>query len=167
MHALAEGLKGRSHDPENIRRFYPGSLGQYFSRDSGLVYDSGTPDLKGAKHWRIGWPSHSHLGVNQPATAGRNPRPSGALGWKGSEPMPYALFCHEAKLSKAYPTEADVWKLARQSGLVVDRYRKRKSRSPGRCSTMTTRSGPAERIRRKTRQRTRPKPSARTSSNFI
>jgi hypothetical protein len=34
--------------------------------------------------------------------------------------MPYALFCHEAKLSKAYPTEEDVWKLARQSGLVVD-----------------------------------------------
>ena len=34
--------------------------------------------------------------------------------------MSYALFCHEAKLSKAYPTEADVWKLARQSGLVVD-----------------------------------------------
>jgi hypothetical protein len=34
--------------------------------------------------------------------------------------MPYALFCSEAKLSKAYPTEADVWKLARQSGLVVD-----------------------------------------------
>jgi hypothetical protein len=34
--------------------------------------------------------------------------------------MPYALFCNEARLSKAYPTEADVWKLARQSGLVVD-----------------------------------------------
>jgi hypothetical protein len=34
--------------------------------------------------------------------------------------MPYALFCNEAKLSKAYPTEADVWKLARRSGLVVD-----------------------------------------------
>jgi hypothetical protein len=34
--------------------------------------------------------------------------------------MPYALFCHEAKLSKTYPTESDVWKLARQSGLVVD-----------------------------------------------
>ena len=34
--------------------------------------------------------------------------------------MPYALFCNEAKLSKAYPTEADVWKIARQSGLVVD-----------------------------------------------
>jgi hypothetical protein len=34
--------------------------------------------------------------------------------------MPYALFSSDAKLSKAYPTEADVWKLARQSGLVVD-----------------------------------------------
>jgi hypothetical protein len=34
--------------------------------------------------------------------------------------MPYALFSNDAKLSKAYPTEADVWKLARKSGLVVD-----------------------------------------------
>jgi hypothetical protein len=34
--------------------------------------------------------------------------------------MPYALFCNDAKLSNAYPTEADVWKLARKSGLVVD-----------------------------------------------
>ena len=34
--------------------------------------------------------------------------------------MPYALFSNEAKLSKAYPTEADVWKFARRSGLVVD-----------------------------------------------
>jgi len=34
--------------------------------------------------------------------------------------MPYALFCNDAKLSKAYPTEADVWRLARKSGLVVD-----------------------------------------------
>ena len=34
--------------------------------------------------------------------------------------MPYALFCHDAKLSKTYPTEADVWKRARQSGLLVD-----------------------------------------------
>jgi hypothetical protein len=34
--------------------------------------------------------------------------------------MPYALFCNEARLSKTYPTEADVWQLARQSGLVVD-----------------------------------------------
>jgi hypothetical protein len=34
--------------------------------------------------------------------------------------MPYALFSNEAKLSKAYPTEADVWEHARLSGLVVD-----------------------------------------------
>ena len=34
--------------------------------------------------------------------------------------MPYALFSNDAKLSKAYPTEADVWKVAQKSGLVVD-----------------------------------------------
>ena len=34
--------------------------------------------------------------------------------------MPYALFCNETRLSKTHPTEADVWKLARHSGLVVD-----------------------------------------------
>ncbi|QDW39411.1 hypothetical protein FFI89_021075 [Bradyrhizobium sp. KBS0727] len=34
--------------------------------------------------------------------------------------MPYALFCNDAKLSKAYPTEADVWRVALKSGLVVD-----------------------------------------------
>src|ERR1700737_3734454 len=34
--------------------------------------------------------------------------------------MPHALFCNDAKLSKAYPTEADVWKEATRSGLVVD-----------------------------------------------
>jgi hypothetical protein len=40
MHLLAGGFEGRSHDGENIRRFYPGSLGDYFFGDSGLVYDS-------------------------------------------------------------------------------------------------------------------------------
>jgi hypothetical protein len=34
--------------------------------------------------------------------------------------MPYALFCKEAQISKAYPSESDVWKLAQRSGLVVD-----------------------------------------------
>ncbi len=34
--------------------------------------------------------------------------------------MPYALFCHEAQISKAYPSETDVWKIAQNSGLVVD-----------------------------------------------
>ena len=38
----------------------------------------------------------------------------------GARRMPYAMFCQDAKLSKTYPTEADVWKLAQQSGLVVD-----------------------------------------------
>ena len=44
--------------------------------------------------------------------------------------MPYALFCNDAKLSKAYPTEADVWKLARQSGLVVDAASEEEKPSP-------------------------------------
>jgi hypothetical protein len=34
--------------------------------------------------------------------------------------MPYALFSKDAKLSKTYPTAADVWKQARKCGLVVD-----------------------------------------------
>jgi len=34
--------------------------------------------------------------------------------------MPYALFSNDTKLSKAYPTEAEVWKQARRSGLVID-----------------------------------------------
>ena len=34
--------------------------------------------------------------------------------------MPYALFSNDARLSKVYPTEADVWKVARASGLVAD-----------------------------------------------
>lgn len=44
--------------------------------------------------------------------------------------MPYALFCNEARLSKAYPTEADVWRLARQSGLVVDAVSEAKKAGP-------------------------------------
>lgn len=34
--------------------------------------------------------------------------------------MPFALFCNDAQISKAYPSEADVWKVAQKSGLVVD-----------------------------------------------
>jgi hypothetical protein len=33
---------------------------------------------------------------------------------------PMRCFATRPRLSKTYPTEADVWKLARQSGLVVD-----------------------------------------------
>jgi hypothetical protein len=45
--------------------------------------------------------------------------------------MPYALFCNEAKLSNAYPTEADVWKLARKSGLVVEAVSGEDAPAPG------------------------------------
>ena len=34
--------------------------------------------------------------------------------------MTYALFSEDSKLSKAYPSEADVWKVARDNGLVTD-----------------------------------------------
>jgi hypothetical protein len=62
-----------------------------------------------------------HLGVNRRGTAGLKPYPIRGVGLVyGGIPMPYALFSNDAKLSKAYPTEADVWKHARQSGLVVD-----------------------------------------------
>ena len=35
--------------------------------------------------------------------------------------MPYAIFDKDTKLSKAYPTEAEVWKHAKETGLIVDR----------------------------------------------
>lgn len=79
--------------------------------------------------------------------------------------MPYALFSNEARLSKTYPTEADVWKLARRSGLVVDWPRMRKNRRPGRCSTMTMKSEPAAQNHRKTPPGTRLKPNARPNLN--
>ena len=34
--------------------------------------------------------------------------------------MPYALFCDDAKVSKSYPSQADVWEHARDSGLVIE-----------------------------------------------
>ncbi|WKA26553.1 hypothetical protein [Bradyrhizobium roseum] len=44
--------------------------------------------------------------------------------------MPYALFSNDAKLSKAYPTAADVWAIARKSGLVVDVVSPRHKQGP-------------------------------------
>ncbi len=44
--------------------------------------------------------------------------------------MPYALFSNDAKLSKAYPTEADVWKEAEKSGLVVDTISEEEKAAP-------------------------------------
>jgi len=40
MHPLAGALQNESHGPQNIERFWQASLGDYFSGDSGLVYDS-------------------------------------------------------------------------------------------------------------------------------
>ena len=44
--------------------------------------------------------------------------------------MPYALFSNDAKLSKTYPTEADVWRLAQRSGLVVDAISEKEKAAP-------------------------------------
>jgi hypothetical protein len=76
--------------------------------------------------------------------------------------MPYALFSNDAKLSKVYPTEADVWKLARKSGLVVDAT---SDEGKSRCWRTIMRSSPAGRTRRKTPPETRPRPSARQNGN--
>ena len=81
--------------------------------------------------------------------------------------MPYALFCKEAKLSKTYPTEADVWKLARHSGLVVDAASEHGGPIPS-AVLDTTKSGNASRTLRRIRTKTRLTPSAkpRVTCNF-
>jgi hypothetical protein len=53
VYLLIGGFEGRSHWGENIRRFYLGSLADYFWRNSGLVYDS-------AKRSRAGLAQHRH-----------------------------------------------------------------------------------------------------------
>ena len=45
LKSIARCFVSRSHDAENIRRFYPGSLGDYFRGDSAIVYDSADPAL--------------------------------------------------------------------------------------------------------------------------
>ena len=83
--------------------------------------------------------------------------------------MPYALFCNDAKLSKTYPTEADVWKFARLSGLVVDVATEEEKAHRARCSTMITRSGPASRAGRGSpaEQGSRPSARARRDPQFV
>ena len=44
--------------------------------------------------------------------------------------MPYALVAKDAKLNKAYPTEADVWKQAQKCGLVVDAVSEEETSAP-------------------------------------
>ena len=82
--------------------------------------------------------------------------------------MPSALFSNDTKLSKAHPTEAEVWKQARRSGLVVDVASEPTKPTPAaRCWTTTTRSGPARPTRRRIPPGTRRKPSAKPIWNFI
>jgi hypothetical protein len=111
MHSLSGCSKGRLHHGENIRRFYPESLGYYFSGDSELVYDSGA----------LTQVSEPGSRAREPTAAGlKLRRLDGVKVLSAERRMPYALFSNDAKLSKTYPTEADVWKHARKSGLVVD-----------------------------------------------
>jgi len=105
---LAKYVEVGSHGL-TIRRFYTRSPTDSFFQNLGLVYDSAEPK-------KVALPPQPSLCLAapdiHPRFSVRSPlEPFG---------MPYALFCNEAKLSKAYPTEADVWRLARQSGLVVD-----------------------------------------------
>lgn len=80
--------------------------------------------------------------------------------------MPYALFCSDAKLSNAYPTEADVWKLARKSGLVVDTVSDDDSPAPRPAlDNDYEKSDPARQTRRRIRYGIRPTPSMRPPSN--
>ena len=85
--------------------------------------------------------------------------------------MPYALFSNDAKLSKAYPTEADVWKHARQSGLVVDVMSEEEKPSPRagagqRLRDQALPAGPAGRSRQEP-GRGRARSQAGNSSGFV
>jgi hypothetical protein len=53
MHLFTGDFEVRSHK-ENIRRFYFRSLADYFSPDSGLVYDSGTRGEKCLRECLLG-----------------------------------------------------------------------------------------------------------------
>ena len=100
----------------NIRRFWRSSLGDYFSRDLRLVKDSETP-RKWAETSQFAPETTGRMTSWQPSL---NPAPASALTVFTEPKMPYALFSNDAKLSKAYPTAADVWTIAQKSGLVVD-----------------------------------------------
>jgi hypothetical protein len=78
--------------------------------------------------------------------------------------MPFALFCNDAKLSKAYPTEADVWKQARQCGLVVDATTDKEKPSPR--PVLDNDYVLVVRTRRRIQQRTRQKPKTKPRRNL-
>jgi hypothetical protein len=80
--------------------------------------------------------------------------------------MPYALFSNDAKLSKAYPTEADVWKHARLSGLVIDVASEEEKAAPRPVLDNDYEIKPCRPDPKRTRPRTRPKPSGKPRWNF-
>jgi len=79
--------------------------------------------------------------------------------------MPYALFSNDAKLSKAYPTAADVWKIAQKNDLVVDVVSEDDKQARIPCWIMTTKSSRASSSRMKTPPETRPRPKAKRRRN--
>ena len=101
----------------NIRRFWLTSLGDSFFGDSPLVRDSGTPGKRPETGRFLPSPARDVAAYPIEETA-KLPKALPVV--YGARQMPYALFCNDAKLSKAYPTEADVWNIARRSGLVID-----------------------------------------------
>src|ERR1700738_3124122 len=73
------------------------------------IQDSFTTQGLQAKKAPLGRESGFHRGVNRRRPAGLKPYSVRGVGLVyGGIPMPYALFSNDAKLSKAYPTEADV-----------------------------------------------------------
>jgi hypothetical protein len=117
MHSLAGGFEGRSHDARKHRAilgeesrtiFFAGFRTRLRLRDSA----QNGPNFSG---------SDSHRPVNPRGLRRAEPSPVRRVKpVYRSDPMAYAVFSNDAKLSKAYPTEADVWKHARLSGLVID-----------------------------------------------
>jgi hypothetical protein len=79
--------------------------------------------------------------------------------------MPYALFCNDAKLSKAYPTEADVWNEARRSGLVNEAAMEEEP-APRRLLDNDYEINPAGRTPMRTPPGTRPRPIGRRWANW-
>jgi hypothetical protein len=132
---------------------------------SGILFSGIQDSLRthGCSTWAANWAVRPSPACEGRCARNGNPRPRPALpAFAESKPMPYALFSNDAKLSKAYPTEADV---GRSPGRAVSWSMwppRRKRRTRTRCWTMITRSGPATLSRMKILPGTRRKPSATT-----
>ena len=163
MDTLAGGLEDRSHGRKHPAILAEEVSGILFCGIYLLVYDSGTASEDPRKRPEMGRFS-PRTGREMPGMAAQNLKPGRLCvdRFYRSRMMPYALFSNDAKLSKAYPTEADVWKQSpRKAASWSMSYPRRKGRRRGRCWTMITRSGRASRTRMKIPPETRPRPSAK------